>query len=209
MRLPAPAVMLVLIRDAYVLAGFWVLSRRGSDVPVILLGKISTALLLVASTLALFGWSWSRSCLLVGGRASLVSGSGLYAAWPCASFAGRGRSLKAAGNRRDGRNVKAVVMAGGQGTRLRPLTSNQPKPMVPIANKPTAQHILDLLARHGINDVVMTVAFLPQIIRNHFGDGSSLGHAHRVQRGRDAAGHRRLGQECRERSRRHLHRHQW
>lgn len=71
--------------------------------------------------------------------------------------------------------MKAVVMAGGQGTRLRPLTSNQPKPMVTVANKPTAQHILDLLARHGINDVIMTVAFLPQIIRNHFGDGSSLG----------------------------------
>ncbi len=66
-------------------------------------------------------------------------------------------------------------MAGGQGTRLRPLTSNQPKPMVPIANKPTAQHILDLLVRHGIDDVIMTVAFLPQVIRNHFGDGSSLG----------------------------------
>jgi mannose-1-phosphate guanylyltransferase/phosphomannomutase len=47
--------------------------------------------------------------------------------------------------------------------------------MVPIANKPTAQHILDLLARHGIDDVIMTVAFLPQLIRNHFGDGSSLG----------------------------------
>jgi len=71
--------------------------------------------------------------------------------------------------------VKAVVMAGGQGTRLRPLTSNQPKPMVPIANKPTAQHILDLLVRHGIDEVIMTVAFLPQVIRNHFGDGSSLG----------------------------------
>ncbi len=71
--------------------------------------------------------------------------------------------------------MKAVVMAGGQGTRLRPLTSNQPKPMVPIANKPTAQHILDLLARHSIDDVIMTVSFLPQVIRNHFGDGSSLG----------------------------------
>lgn len=47
--------------------------------------------------------------------------------------------------------------------------------MVTVANKPTAQHILDLLARHGIEDVIMTVAFLPQIIRNHFGDGSSLG----------------------------------
>jgi mannose-1-phosphate guanylyltransferase/phosphomannomutase len=71
--------------------------------------------------------------------------------------------------------MKAVVMAGGQGTRLRPLTSNQPKPMVPVVNKPTIQHILELVQRHGINEVVMTLAFLPRLIRNHFGDGSSLG----------------------------------
>ncbi len=71
--------------------------------------------------------------------------------------------------------MKAVVMAGGQGTRLRPLTSNQPKPMVPIVNKPCIQHILELVQRHGINEVVMTLAFLPRLIRNYFGDGSSLG----------------------------------
>ncbi len=71
--------------------------------------------------------------------------------------------------------MKAVVMAGGQGTRLRPLTSNQPKPMVPVVNKPTIQHILELLQRHGINEVVMTLAFLPRLIRNYFGDGSSFG----------------------------------
>jgi mannose-1-phosphate guanylyltransferase/phosphomannomutase len=66
-------------------------------------------------------------------------------------------------------------MAGGQGTRLRPLTSNQPKPMVPVVNKPTAQHILELVQRHGINEVVMTLAFLPRHIRNYFGDGSGMG----------------------------------
>jgi mannose-1-phosphate guanylyltransferase/phosphomannomutase len=71
--------------------------------------------------------------------------------------------------------VKAVVMAGGQGTRLRPLTSNQPKPMVPVVNKPTVQHILELVQRHGIDDVVMTLAFLPRHIRNYFGDGSHMG----------------------------------
>ena len=71
--------------------------------------------------------------------------------------------------------MKAIVMAGGQGTRLRPLTSNQPKPMVPVVNKPTIQHILELVQRHGINDVIMTLAFLPRLIRNHFGDGGSLG----------------------------------
>jgi mannose-1-phosphate guanylyltransferase/phosphomannomutase len=66
-------------------------------------------------------------------------------------------------------------MAGGEGTRLRPLTSNQPKPMVPVVGKPCMEHIVELLRRHGINDVIVTVAFLPQAIRSYFGDGSSLG----------------------------------
>ncbi len=66
-------------------------------------------------------------------------------------------------------------MAGGEGTRLRPLTSNQPKPMVPIVGKPCMEHILELLGRHGFEEVVVTVAFLPQAIRSYFGDGSSLG----------------------------------
>ena len=71
--------------------------------------------------------------------------------------------------------MKAVVMAGGQGSRLRPLTSNQPKPMLPIVGQPMMQHILRLLRRHGFTDVVATVQFLASIIRNYFGDGSDLG----------------------------------
>src|SRR5436190_2033813 len=71
--------------------------------------------------------------------------------------------------------MKAVVMAGGEGTRLRPLTSNQPKPMVPIVGKPCMEHIVELLRRHGMEDVIVTVAFLPQAIRSYFGDGESLG----------------------------------
>jgi mannose-1-phosphate guanylyltransferase / phosphomannomutase len=71
--------------------------------------------------------------------------------------------------------MKAVVMAGGEGTRLRPLTSNQPKPMVPIVGKPCMEHILELLRSHGLTDVVVTVAFLPQAIRSYFGDGENLG----------------------------------
>jgi len=71
--------------------------------------------------------------------------------------------------------MKAVVMAGGEGTRLRPLTSNQPKPMVPIVGKPCIEHILDLLRGHGFEDVVITLAFLPQAIRSYFGSGESLG----------------------------------
>jgi mannose-1-phosphate guanylyltransferase/phosphomannomutase len=71
--------------------------------------------------------------------------------------------------------MKAVVMAGGEGTRLRPLTSNQPKPMVSIVGKPCMEHILELLREHGLTDVIVTVAFLPQAIRGYFGDGETLG----------------------------------
>jgi mannose-1-phosphate guanylyltransferase / phosphomannomutase len=71
--------------------------------------------------------------------------------------------------------MKAVVMAGGEGTRLRPLTSNQPKPMVPIVGKPCMEHILELLREHGFRDIVITVAFLPQAIRSYFADGEAMG----------------------------------
>src|SRR5262245_23971897 len=71
--------------------------------------------------------------------------------------------------------MKAVVMAGGEGTRLRPLTSNQPKPMVPIVGKPCMEHIVELLRRHDFTDVVVTLAFMPQVIRSYFGDGETLG----------------------------------
>ncbi len=66
-------------------------------------------------------------------------------------------------------------MAGGEGTRLRPLTSNQPKPMVPVVGKPCMEHIIELLHQHGFEDVTVTVAFLPQAIRSYFGDGEWLG----------------------------------
>jgi mannose-1-phosphate guanylyltransferase/phosphomannomutase len=71
--------------------------------------------------------------------------------------------------------MKAVIMAGGEGTRLRPLTSNAPKPMMPIANKPMMEHIVGLLRDHGFDDIVVTLAFLPQAIRTYFGDGSEFG----------------------------------
>ncbi len=71
--------------------------------------------------------------------------------------------------------MKAVILAGGEGTRLRPLTSNTPKPMMPIANKPMMEHIVGLLAKHGFDDIVVTVAFLANQIRDYFGDGSDFG----------------------------------
>jgi mannose-1-phosphate guanylyltransferase / phosphomannomutase len=71
--------------------------------------------------------------------------------------------------------VKAVVMAGGEGSRLRPLTIRRPKPMVPIAGKPVMEHILNLLKRHGITEVVVTVQYLASNIEDYFGNGSQLG----------------------------------
>src|SRR5207302_3675402 len=68
-----------------------------------------------------------------------------------------------------------VLMAGGEGTRLRPLTSNAPKPMMPLANRPMMEHIVRLLKEHGFDDIVVTLAFQPQSIRTYFGDGSELG----------------------------------
>lgn len=71
--------------------------------------------------------------------------------------------------------MKAVVMAGGAGSRLRPLTIQRPKPMIPIVNKPVMGHILDLLKKHGITEIVITVQYLADFIQDFFGDGSSLG----------------------------------
>ena len=71
--------------------------------------------------------------------------------------------------------MKAVIMAGGEGTRLRPLTSNAPKPMLPIANRPMMEHVINLLARHGFDEIVVTVAFLANHIKTYFGDGSEFG----------------------------------
>jgi len=71
--------------------------------------------------------------------------------------------------------MKAVVMAGGEGSRLRPLTIGRPKPMVPVVSKPVMAHILDLLKRHGITEVVVTLHFMPEVIQTYFGDGQSLG----------------------------------
>ncbi len=72
-------------------------------------------------------------------------------------------------------DMKAVIMAGGEGTRLRPLTSNVPKPMMPLANRPMMEHIVDLLKRHGFDEIVVTVAFMANQIRDWFGDGSDFG----------------------------------
>lgn len=66
--------------------------------------------------------------------------------------------------------MKAVVMAGGEGTRLRPLTCNIPKPMVPVGNRPILEHVLGVLARHGFAEALLTLHHLPGAIRDHFGE---------------------------------------
>lgn len=71
--------------------------------------------------------------------------------------------------------MKAMVMAAGLGTRLRPLTDYLPKPMVPIANRPVLHHLLNLLARHDVHEVGINIHVFPELIEGYFGDGSALG----------------------------------
>ncbi|MDH6066392.1 mannose-1-phosphate guanyltransferase [Chrysosporum ovalisporum APH033B] len=70
--------------------------------------------------------------------------------------------------------MRAVLMAGGSGTRLRPLTCDLPKPMVPILNRPIAEHIINLLKRHQITEVIATLHYLPDVLRDYFQDGSDF-----------------------------------
>jgi len=71
--------------------------------------------------------------------------------------------------------VKAVILAGGEGTRLRPLTLHLPKPTAPIADRPLLHHQLDLLGTAGITEVVFSLAYQPQRIQAVFGDGRAWG----------------------------------
>ena len=69
----------------------------------------------------------------------------------------------------------AVLLVGGEGTRLRPLTEWLPKPMLPIANRPFLEHQIEHLRLHGVKRVVMACGYLHQSIRDHFGDESTIG----------------------------------
>ena len=66
-------------------------------------------------------------------------------------------------------------MAGGKGTRLAPLTAGRPKPMVPVLNRPVVEHLIRLLARHGICEIMLTTHYLPQQIQDALGTGAELG----------------------------------
>ena len=71
--------------------------------------------------------------------------------------------------------MKAVILAGGEGTRLRPLTLTIPKPVVPVVDRPFLRHQLDLLARVGVREIVFSVAYQPERVQAVFGDGAPLG----------------------------------
>src|SRR6266700_4832187 len=70
--------------------------------------------------------------------------------------------------------MQAVVMAGGEGSRLRPLTINRPKPIVPIVDKPCLGHIFELLKRHGIEESFVTLQYLASVIQDSYGDGGGI-----------------------------------
>ena len=71
--------------------------------------------------------------------------------------------------------MKAVIMAGGEGTRLRPLSLGHPKPMTPLLGKPVMEHIISLLKEHGITDICVTLCFQPRAVMDYFGSGERLG----------------------------------
>lgn len=71
--------------------------------------------------------------------------------------------------------MKAVILVGGEGTRLRPLTCHTTKAMVPILNKPFLEHLLGYLKGHGITDIILAMSYLPQGIQDYFQDGAKMG----------------------------------
>lgn len=71
--------------------------------------------------------------------------------------------------------MKAVILVGGEGTRLRPLTYNTTKAMVPVLNKPFLEHLLSYIKGHGVTDIILALSYLPHRIQDHFGDGARLG----------------------------------
>src|SRR5690348_11597989 len=75
--------------------------------------------------------------------------------------------------------VRAMVMAAGAGTRLRPLTNDVPKPMVPVANRPVLEYTIQNLRRHGIREIVLNLHAHPKLVREYFRDGDAWGvHLH-------------------------------
>ena len=70
--------------------------------------------------------------------------------------------------------MKAVIMAGGEGARLRPLTCDMPKPMMPVLDVPLMEYALRLLRRHGVSEAAVTLGYMPDCVRDCFGTGARL-----------------------------------
>ena len=71
--------------------------------------------------------------------------------------------------------MKAVILAGGLGKRLRPLTNNKPKPMMPLGGKPILVHVINWVKKNGIKEIVLCVSYLHKTIEDYFGDGKKFG----------------------------------
>ena len=71
--------------------------------------------------------------------------------------------------------MKAVILAGGLGTRLRPLTNKKPKPMLPLGNKPLLEHLIKWIKKNDVKDIVLCVSYLHETIEKYFGDGNKFG----------------------------------
>ena len=71
--------------------------------------------------------------------------------------------------------MKAIVLCAGKGERLRPLTETTPKPMIPIDNKPVLEYIIHLLKKYGIREIAINTSYLPEKIKEYFGDGEKFG----------------------------------
>lgn len=71
--------------------------------------------------------------------------------------------------------MKAIIVAGGRGKRLKPITENLPKPMVEVNGKPILLHIINLFKKYGIKDFIITLCYLPDVITNYFGGGKKFG----------------------------------
>src|SRR3954471_1444442 len=71
--------------------------------------------------------------------------------------------------------MQAVILVGGEGTRLRPLTTTVPKPVVPLVDRPFIVYMLEWLKSHGVSDIVLAMGYLPTAVRNVLGDGSAYG----------------------------------
>ncbi|MFC1930794.1 sugar phosphate nucleotidyltransferase [Chloroflexota bacterium] len=71
--------------------------------------------------------------------------------------------------------LKAVILVGGEGTRLRPLTYIMPKSMVPVLNHPFLEHTIAYLKQYGVKQIILALSYYPEAIRDYFGDGSNLG----------------------------------